>query len=110
MAPRRRRGLLPFRGLRGWVALAAIAVLALLYYRPVRAYLHAHRAVAARSAEVRALEAKKRRLEKRLAAARSEASLVEAARRLGLVLPGERLFIVKGIASWRREHAPPPAR
>jgi hypothetical protein len=26
------------------------------------------------------------------------------ARRLGYVVPGERLFIVKGIQSWRRRH------
>ena len=30
--------------------------------------------------------------------------LVREARRLGLVKPGERLFIVKGIADWRKHH------
>jgi hypothetical protein len=29
---------------------------------------------------------------------------VREARRLGLVKPGERLFIVKGIAAWRKNH------
>jgi cell division protein FtsB len=91
--------------MRMWLLVAAAGVLALLYYRPVRAYMHAHRALAGRSAEVRTLEAKKRALEKQLAISRSEQSLIEAARRLGLVRRGERLFIVKDIAKWRRDHA-----
>jgi cell division protein FtsB len=85
-----------------WLLVGAAGVLTLLYYRPVQAYLHTHRTLAQRSAEVRALEAKKRALEQRLALSRSEESLVRAARRLGLVEPGERLFIVKDIARWRR--------
>jgi cell division protein FtsB len=93
-----------------WLLLAAAGVLALLYYRPVQAYLHTHRALAARSAEVRALEAKKQALERRLELSRSEESLISAARRLGLVVPGERLFIVKDIARWRRTHGPQRAR
>jgi sRNA-binding protein len=83
----------------------AVCILGLLYYRPVRAYMHAHRQLAERSAEVRSLEAKKRALERQLAASASTESLIRAARRLGLVLPGERLFIVKDIARWRRTHA-----
>jgi cell division protein FtsB len=99
--PRRRRGRLPFGGVRLWLLAGGIGVLALLYYRPVRAYLHTHRTLAERSAEVRALEEKKQTLERRLALSRSEQSLVRAARRLGLVEPGERLFIVEDIAQWR---------
>ena len=87
-----------------WLLVAAVGVLALLYYRPVQAYVHTHRTLAARSAEVRALEAKKQALERRLTLSRSAQSLVGAARRLGLVVPGERLFIVKDIAQWRRAH------
>jgi len=30
--------------------------------------------------------------------------LIREARRLGLVKPGERLFIVRGIAAWRKHH------
>ena len=88
-----------------WLVVGGICVLALLYYRPVRAYLHTHRTLAARSTEVQALEAKKRELEQRLTVSKSAESLVRAARRLGLVVPGERLFIIKDIARWRRAHA-----
>ena len=90
--------------MRLWLLAGAVGILALLYYRPVRAYLHTHRTLDGRSAEVRALEAKKRALERRLALSHSEQSLVGAARRLGLVEPGERLFIVKDIAQWRHAH------
>jgi len=89
---------------RTWVALAGICVLAFLYYRPVRAYMHTRRVVAARTAEVRSLAERKAELEQRLQLSQSGATLVRAARRLGLVKAGERLFIVKGIAEWRRAH------
>jgi cell division protein FtsB len=101
--PRARRR--PRRRLRRLVVLGALALVVLLYYRPLRAYEHAHRAVATQAAQVRALEARKRRLEERLAEVRSGATLVRAARRLGLVKPGEELFIVRGIEAWRRAHA-----
>jgi hypothetical protein len=84
---------------------AGVCAVGLLYYRPVRAYLDAHRALADRSAEVHSLEAKKQTLERQLALSTSEESLIRAARRLGLVQRGERLFIVKDIAHWRRTHA-----
>ena len=91
-----------------WLVVAGACALTLLYYRPVRAYVHTHRTLEARSAEVRALAAKKRALEQRLELSKSEAALVRAARRLGLVQPGERLFIVKDIARWRRTHGAHP--
>jgi cell division protein FtsB len=88
-----------------WVALSVVVLLALLYYRPVRAYIHTKDTVNARNAEVRALASRKRQLEERLAEIRSGATLARGARRLGLVKPGERLFIVRGIPAWRRAHS-----
>jgi len=88
-----------------WLALGVAVLLALLYYRPVHAYIHTHRTLDARAAEVRALTARKHRLEERLSEIRSGATLVRGARRLGLVKPGEHLFIVRGIPEWRRAHA-----
>ena len=35
-------------------------------------------------------------------------ALTREARRIGYVKPGERLFIVKGIAGWRRQHEKNP--
>ena len=83
-----------------WLAVGAILLVALLYARPLRSYLSAKQQLAQRSADVRALKAEKRELEHQLATASTPEALQREARRLGLVRPGERLFIVKGISKW----------
>ena len=92
------------RRLRRSLALAAVALVAFLYYRPLQSYLETRAALVEREAEVRALVERKRSLERRLTAQASAATLVREARRLGYVKPGERLFIVKGIDAWRHAH------
>jgi cell division protein FtsB len=87
------------------VALGVAVLLALLYYRPVRTYVNTRHTLDERTAEVRTLAARKHQLEQRLAEVEQGASLVRGARRLGLVKPGEHLFIVQGIQQWRRAHA-----
>lgn len=72
----------------------------LFYVRPLRSYLNTKRALAQRVADVRALKAERRSLQHRLAQASTPEALEQEARRLGLVRPGERLFIVKGISAW----------
>jgi cell division protein FtsB len=86
-----------------WAGVGALALVGLLYYRPLRTYVHTHKALDARRAEVRTLEAQKRSLEHRLALAGSLTALQREARRLGYVKPGEQLYIVKGIGAWRRQ-------
>ena len=87
------------------VLVAAVALVAFLYYRPLRAYFDTRHSLAWRRADVRGLQAEKRLLEHELAISTSPAALELEARQLGLVKPGERLFIVKGIAAWERKHA-----
>ena len=87
------------------LAIGALCLIAFLYYRPLRSYVDAKRTMQARNAEVQALKAQKRSLEKRLARAGSREALVRQARRLSLVKPGERLYIVKGIPAWRHDRA-----
>jgi cell division protein FtsB len=88
------------------VVLAGAALTALLYYKPLDSYFKTKGQLAQRTEEVRRLAAEKRELERRLSLTDSGATLVERARRLGLVKQGERLFIVQGIAAWRRaQHA-----
>ena len=58
-----------------------------------------------RAAEVRSLQTRKQQLQNRLSEIERGATLVRGARRLGLVKPGEHLFIVEGIAAWRRVHS-----
>ncbi len=94
---RRRRRLLG-----RWLALGAIALLALLYYRPVKTYVETRAQVAKRQAEVHVLERQNRSLVRGVRRTATGAELVRQARRLGLVKPGERLFIVKGIDGWLR--------
>lgn len=75
-----------------------------LYWKPLHSYLRTKHELQARRAEVRALRTEQARLQRRLAEAGTDAQLIREARRLGLVKPGEQLFIVKGISYWRRHH------
>ena len=86
------------------LAIGGIAVVAFLYWKPTQTYLHTKRQLDLRRADVQQLRAEKAKLEKRIALAGTSEQLVREARRLGLVKPGERLFIVKGIADWRKHH------
>ena len=45
-------------------------------------------------------KAEKRELQHRLAESSTGEALTEQARRLGLVRPGEKLYIVKGLSAW----------
>ena len=87
------------------MVVVAVALLAFFYYRPLHAYFDTRHSLQERRSEVRGLQAQKRRLERQLAATTSPAALDLEARQLALVKPGERLFIVKGIAAWQRAHS-----
>jgi hypothetical protein len=91
--------------MRRWLAIGVLGFVGFLYYQPLRSYLETRETLVRRSAEVRALEAEREVLERRLAAQTSTAALLREARRLAYVKPGERLFIVKGIPAWRRAQA-----
>ena len=86
------------------LAAGALALLGFLYWNPLRTYLRTKHELQTRVAEVHALRAEQIHLERRIAAVGSSTQLVREARRLGLVKPGEQLFIVKGIPAWRRKH------
>lgn len=74
-----------------------LGVIALSYIPPLRAYAQARGEVAERKAEVVQLEKKNHELERRVAYAKTAAFVEREARKLGLVRPGERLFIVKRV-------------
>jgi cell division protein FtsB len=99
MARRRRpsRSTLALR----WLGVAALVAIALSYVHPLRSYRAARASVAERRAELAALERENARLEQRLALSGEDAFVEREARRLGLVRPGERLFIVKGVEAWK---------
>ena len=95
--------MLRFSGIR-LLAVGGLVLVAFLYWKPAHAYLRAKRDLEGSRADVRALKAERTRLQRRIAEAGTGNQFVAEARRLGLVKPGERLFIVKGIAAWRRKH------
>jgi cell division protein FtsB len=86
--------------------MAALVLVGLLYYRPLRDYFDARSQRAARIAAVRRLQREQAALERRLRHASSLAALAAEARTLGYIRPGEHLFTVKDIPQWRRrQHA-----
>ena len=85
-----------------WLVLAVALFIGFLYYRPLSSYLDTKRELERRTAEVSSLEEERKALQRRLAGAEQPFSVERQARRLGLVRPNERLFIIKGIDAWRR--------
>ena len=107
MAPptkKKRRRRRPRRAVlfRRWLGVGALCLVGLLYYRPLHTYVDTRRTLVERSGQVKSLRDERRRLQNRLADSAGDAALVREARRLGLVKPGERLFIVKGTEAWKR--------
>jgi cell division protein FtsB len=99
-----RKGRRPARSIvfRRWLAVGALVLVALLYYRPIKAYIDAQGQLGQGKQVVQKLRAEKTRLEHRLGSSNSIATLAREARALGYVRPGERLYIVKGINQWRK--------
>jgi Septum formation initiator len=87
---------------RRWLAVGALVLVALLYYRPLKAYVDAQGQLNRHRMVVRRLEEQKATLERRLGSSTSLDTLAREARALGYVKPGERLYIVKGIEQWRK--------
>ena len=86
------------------LALCSLALIALLYWKPLRSYEHTNAVLRTREAQVASLAAEARVLQARITSVGSGEGLVREARRLGFVKPGEQLFIVRGIGSWRAAH------
>jgi hypothetical protein len=68
-----------------------------LYIGPSIRWIQTYREAQARQGEVRALKRENRRLRERRAALNDPRTMEREARRLGLVKPGERPFIVRGL-------------
>ena len=86
------------------LAFGGVVLLGFLYWKPVHTFLSTQQELRQRQDEVGRLAVERRQLERQIAAVGSGGALVREARRLGLVKPGERLFIVRGIDAWRRTH------
>ena len=88
-----------------WCVLATAGFVGFLYYQPLSSYLETRATLNERTAEVQLLRQERSRLQIRLEHSATVAALSREARRMSLVRPGERLFIVKGVAEWRRAHS-----
>jgi cell division protein FtsB len=86
------------------LALVGIVVVGIFYWKPLHSYVRTKHDLRQEQHEVSSLETQKQELQRQIAAVGSGATLVREARRLGLVKPGEQLFIVRGIDAWRRAH------
>jgi cell division protein FtsB len=88
-----------------WCIVGVALFVAFLYYQPLSSYLETRSALNERAAEVERLREERKRLQARLADSETVTALAREARRMRLVRPGERIFIVKGVAEWRRANA-----
>lgn len=92
-----------------WCLLAAAVLVGVLYYQPISSYVETRAALEERADEVAVLKRERERLRARLAVSSTVDALEREARRMQLVRPGEKLFIVKGADEWRRANARRPA-
>ena len=90
---------------RRWLAVVAVVLIGYAYYHPLRSWFETRDELSSRRAEVAQLSEQRRELQERLRASTSIEALAREARRLGFVRPGEHLFIVKGIAAWKKAHS-----
>lgn len=79
-----------------------LVAIAAAYVHPLREWREARADVVERRAEVQQLERANQKLERRLADTGTRDFVEREARRLGLVKPGERLFVVTGIEEWQK--------
>ncbi len=86
------------------LAIGAAVLVAFLYWKPLHSYTRTKHEVEARRAQVAELQAERAKLQKKIDLAGTGPELIRQARLLGLVKPDERLFIVRGINSWRKHN------
>jgi len=84
------------------LAIGALVLVAFLYWKPLHTYLHTKHELQSTRAQIASLRAEEVRLRRSIARANTGPELIRQGRLLGLVRPGERLFIVRGIAAWQR--------
>ncbi|MBU6336242.1 MAG: septum formation initiator family protein [Acidobacteria bacterium] len=79
------------------VIVGVFLLVAILYLRPLISIISARGEAADRRAEVQRLQSVNDRLTKRVKALKNPAALELEARRLGMVKPGERAYVIKGL-------------
>jgi cell division protein FtsB len=77
--------------------LLVLGLILLLYVGPARSFVSTWQEARTKRADVRRLEAENRRLQARKRRLEDPRALEAEARRLGMVRPGERAFVVQGL-------------
>lgn len=90
------------RRLARWLAAALLIGVAVAYVQPAKSFQTAKSEVARKQSEVETLERKRDRLKKRVALAATDTFVEREARTIGLVRPGETLFLIQGVEKWER--------
>jgi cell division protein FtsB len=85
-----------------WLGVVVLVVIGVAYIHPLRSYREGQDEVARHRADVAALERKNAALAREVARASDDEYIKREARRLGLVRPGERLYIVTGLEGGER--------
>jgi cell division protein FtsB len=85
-----------------WLGVLVVLAIGLAYVHPLRTYNAAKDRVVERRAELAGLEREIADLDRRIAVSGEDSFIERQARLLGLVRPGERLFIVKGVEARKR--------
>ncbi len=80
-----------------FVVLGVCLLVVLLYLRPLTAIWSARGEAAARHSELTKLQREHNSLAARIAALKNPAALEREARRLGMVKPGEKAYVIKGL-------------
>ena len=81
----------------GALIIGVCLLIAILYIRPLVSIVSARGEAADRRAEVQRLQSVNDRLTRRVQELKSPAALELEARRLGMVKPGERAYVIKGL-------------
>ncbi len=84
-----------------WLPVAIVCAIAVAYVQPVRAYLDARGTVAERRLDQQELVRKQAALRRELEIAGSDVFIEREARLIGLVKPGEHLFVMRGVEAWK---------
>ena len=93
----RRRTQIRWDRLGRWALIAVLAFVVYLYIGPAASWVSTYREAGRKRAEVAALKEENRRLRERRRELRDPEALEREARRLGMVKPGERAYVVEGL-------------
>jgi cell division protein FtsB len=80
-----------------WALISVLGFVLYLYIGPLATWVSTYKEAGRKRAEVAALKEENRRLQERRAELRDPSALEREARRLGMVKPGEKSYVIEGL-------------